>query len=156
MVSPEELETGAKSKSGKAKALKEDAGKLEEQGLPIMAKGKLQEAQDLRDSGLRVVMSQQIFNSNAQRLRLVLLSNVTFVKSDKSVCLNRGLLIPSKTPCLCGKTFMNFILSDRMVYSLQMALCHIMTCVARCQGGFASPYTLCWHIIQISVSLSSL
>ena len=55
MVSPEELDFEAKSKSAAAKTLEEEAGQLEEQGWRIKAQGKLQEAADLRDEakGLR-------------------------------------------------------------------------------------------------------
>ena len=43
MDSPEELETAAK-------ALEEEASKHEKEGLPITARGKLQEAQTLRNN----------------------------------------------------------------------------------------------------------
>ena len=49
MASPEELENAAELNSNAAKALEEEAGVLEERELPIKAKGKLQEAEDVRD-----------------------------------------------------------------------------------------------------------
>ena len=48
MVSPEELEFEADLKSDAAKALQEEAGKLEAQGMGVKANGKLQEAEHLR------------------------------------------------------------------------------------------------------------
>jgi len=49
MVGPDELENEATRKSIAAKALEDEAGLLEEKGLPIKAKGKLQEADRLGD-----------------------------------------------------------------------------------------------------------
>ena len=68
----------ADSKSDAAKALQEEAGRLEEQGLPVKASGKLQEAQHLqyRAEGLlqrALLLRQQLSGKQAMHAVFILL-----------------------------------------------------------------------------------